>query len=198
MKSFSILISIILLSLIFTSTSKGGLIVQPPELSIKMGNEFIHGNTSKKIIITNNNNYSTNISWYLEHPNPVSWMRPNKTFIINLSWIHLNPKWCIIPPYGSILFYIYLDVPEKEEYLKQYWETWITFKEENQDGIFNQEYSVRTYIETPRNVIKNNIKNESTIIKKDYIKILLICIVIIVIIIMILTLSGFSFKIKKP
>jgi len=192
MKSFSILISIIMLTLIFTYTSKGDLIIKPPEISIKMDNEFIHGNTSKKIIITNNNNYSTNISWYLENPNPISWMRHNKTFIINLSWIYLNPKWCVISPFDSKSFYIYLDVPEKEEYLKQYWETWITFKEEHQDGIFNQEYSVRTYIETPINIVKNHF----TITKKEYITILPILIVVIVIIIIILALSGLKLRRK--
>ncbi len=153
MKRLSILISILFLSLIFTSTCKGDLVVQPPEVSIKMDNEFIHGNTSKKITITNNDGYSINITWYLGNPNLISLMRPNRTYISNLSWIDLKPRWSIIPPHKSADFYIYLSMPESDEYLSQHWETWITFKQGTQEsggGLFNQEYAIRTYIDTPK------------------------------------------------
>ena len=160
MKRLSILISIILLSLIFASTCKGHVIVQPPEISIKMDNEFIHGDTSKKITVTNNNNYSINMTWYVENPNPISWMRPNRTCMPNLSWIDLKPRWNIITPHNSANFYIYLSIPESSEYLNQHWETWITFKQgtrESGGGLFNQEYAIRTYVDTPKKVeISNN------------------------------------------
>ena len=160
MKRLSILISIILLSLIFASTCKGHVIVQPPEISIKMDNEFIHGDTSKKITVTNNNNYSINMTWYVENPNPISWMRPNRTCMPNLSWIDLKPRYNIITPHNSTKFYIYLSIPEGSEYLNQHWETWITFKQgtrESGGGLFNQEYAIRTYVDTPKKVeISNN------------------------------------------
>lgn len=176
MKRLSILISIILLSLIFASTCKGDVIVQPPELSITMDNEFIHGNTSKKITVTNNNDYDVNMTWYLENPNPISWMRPNRTYMPDLSWIDLKPRWNIIPPHNSANFYIYLSIPESSEYLNQHWETWITFKQGTQKsggGLFNQEYAIRTYIDTPKKVeISNNQNNDLFSIKiGDQIKI---------------------------
>ena len=159
MKRLSILISIILLSLIFASICKGDVIVQPPELSITMDNEFIHGNTSEKITVTNNNDYDINMTWYLESPNPISWMRPNRTYMPDLSWIDLKPRWNIIPPHNSTNFYIYLSIPEGSDHLNQHWETWITFKQGNSSGggLFNQEYAIRTYVDTPKKVeISNN------------------------------------------
>ena len=179
---------------------KGDFFLQPREMSIIMDNKFIHGNTSKKIMITNNNNYSTNISWYLEHPNPISWMRPNKTFIPSLSYVNLNPKWYIIPPKDSISFYVYLDIPKIEEHLKQHWETWVTFKEENQKSIFNQQHAIRLYIDTPVDLINSNncSINESSIQRKDYINVTLLVIVIsIVFTILLLALVSLTFKKKK-
>jgi hypothetical protein len=164
MKRLFILISVILLSLIFTSICKGDVIVSPPEISIKMDNEFINGNTSKKITIINNNDYEFNMTWYLENPNPMSWMRPNRTYMPDLSWIDLKPRWNIIPPHSSANFYIYLSIPESSEYLNRHWETWITFKQGTQEsggGMFNQEYAIRTYIDTPQKVeISNNPNND--------------------------------------
>lgn len=199
MKKTVTLIIITLFLLMSIPICKGNIAVQPLEISITMDNEFIHGNTSEKIMITNNNDYSTNISWYLEHPNPISWMRPNKTFIPSLSWIDLNSKWHIIPPDDSVSFYIYLDVPESEEHLKQHWETWITFKEEYQEGVFNQEHAVRMYIDTPSEVTKNNYsQNESPMPKKDHINISLLAIVIsVVFAIILLALGVLTFKKKK-
>lgn len=156
MKKTLALIILLFLSLAFSTVCRANIAVQPLELSITMDNEFIHGNTSKKIAITNNNDYSINVTWYLEHPNPISWMRPNKTCIPSLSWIDVNPKWCIVLPDDSVAFYIYLDVPESEEHLEQHWETWVTFKQEPGGGIFNQEHAVRVYIDTPGEVAINN------------------------------------------
>lgn len=158
MKRLFILISVLLLSLIFTSISKADVIVSPPEISIKMDNEFINGNTSKKITITNNGEYEINMTWYLENPNPASWMRPNRTYMPDLSWIDLKPRWGIISPYSSANFYIYLSIPESDESLNKHWEIWITFKDSD-GGLFNQEYAIRTYIDTPQKAIINDNKN---------------------------------------
>ena len=200
MKKAVMLMLIILFLFMLIPICKGNFFVQPREISITMNNEFVHGNTSKKIIITNNNNYSTKISWYIEHPNPISWMRPNKTFIPSLSYINLNPKWYIIPPNNIISFYIYLDIPESKEHLKQHWETWVTFKEEYQESIFNQEHSVRVYIDTPTEVTNSNnySQNESSMQRKNYINVSLSFIIIsIVFAIMLLTLVSLTFKKKK-
>ena len=200
MKKTVMLMLIIIFLFMLIPICKADFFVQPREMSITMDNEFIHGNTSKKIIITNNNNYSTNISWYLEHPNPISWMRPNKTFIPSLSYINLNPKWYIIPPRDSISFYIYLDIPESEEHLKQHWETWVTFKEEYQESIFNQEHAVRVYIDTPIKVTNSNnySQNDSSMSRKDYVNVTLLVIVISIgFAIILLALVGLTFKKKK-
>lgn len=159
MKKTFALALMILLPLMFSSTCKGNFSVQPLELSITMDNEFMHGNISKKIKITNNNDYSLNVTWYLEHPNPISWMRPNRTCILSLSWIDLEPKWLAIPPNNDGEFYIYLDIPDNKECLDQHWETWVTFKEGEQNrngGFFNQECAVRVYINTPEQVTIGN------------------------------------------
>lgn len=200
MKKTVSLMIIILFLLMLIPICKGDFIVQPREISITMDNEFILSNTSKKVMITNNNDYSINISWYLEHPNPISWMRPNKTFIPSLSWIDLNPKWYIIPPDDSVSFYIYLYVPESKDHLKQNWEAWVTFKKEYQDGIFNQEHAVRIYIDTPIIMTNNNSysQNELSIPRKEPINILFLVIVISVVFVIIpLALGGLSFKKKK-
>ena len=127
---------------------------------------FMHGNTSKKITVTNNNEFSINASWYVEHPNPISWMRPNRTRITDLSWIDAMPKWQIVNPKAAVSFYIYLDIPESEELLDQHWETWITFKLDSQDNggdIIHQEYAVRIYIDTPLNLSIINNSNHDTL-----------------------------------
>jgi hypothetical protein len=154
MKKTIPLVLIILLPLIFSSSCEGkGVSVQPPEISITMNDNFINGNTSKKIAITNNDEYNINVTWYIEHPNPISWMRQNRTCITNLSWIEVKPKWHIVHPKTTEEFYIYLDIPESDDLLNQQWETWITFKinkQENDGDMFNQEYAIRVYIDTPK------------------------------------------------
>ena len=84
MKKTLTLTSIFFLLLFFSSTCQGNFDVQPRELSIAMNDGFIQGNTLKSITVINNNNYNNNISWYPDHPDP-SLIRPNKTFIPNLS-----------------------------------------------------------------------------------------------------------------
>ena len=114
-----------------------------------MDDEFIYGNTSRTISVRNDNDFSVNVSWYVEHPNPESWMRPNRTFIPDLSWVDASPEWCIIEPGDTKLFYIYLDIPESEENLDQHWETWVTFNQDPNEGLFNFEQAVRVLIDTP-------------------------------------------------
>ena len=164
MKKKGVILFIIFMPIIFTNACKSEIIVQPPELSIIMDDDFSFENTSNKVTITNNNNFSINVSWYLEHPNPISWIRPNRTCISNLSWFNVTPTWAIINPFDTAFFYIQLLVPEKNEVLDQHWETWITFKEEKANtssGLFNQEYAVRMYIDTPSEFLKENTLNKS-------------------------------------
>lgn len=180
MKKILTLTLLFLLLLTWIPICKGNFSVYPLELSVIMNNEFIQGNTSKNIRITNNNDYNINVSWYLDHPDPTSWMRPNKTFIPSLPWIDVNPRWCVVPPHDSKDFYIYLDVPNSDEYTGQNWETWVTFKQESSGSIFNQEYTVRVYIDTPREVvISNNQDHDSlSIAIGDQIKVPLLDIVL--------------------
>lgn len=179
----------------FLEITTGGVIVNPLELSINMKDEFIHGNTSKKIIIDINENNSYNVSWYIEHPNPISWMRPNKTLIPDLSWIDLEPKWQIITPYNSADFYIHLSIPEREELLDQHWETWVTFKFDNIEsgGLFKQEYAVRTYIDTPTETAidntSNHNSNEIEETKNTQTLIILIVVAIIVLIVTVIVIK---------
>ena len=139
----TLVLSIILSLILFLSmVGKSTINFDPLELQITMENEFIQGNTSKDITITNNNDYSINATWYLEHPNPDSYLRPNRTLIPDLSWVDVEPKWMVIPPSGIARFYILLDIPENKELLDQQWETWVTFQlDDNNAGgdIFERE-----------------------------------------------------------
>jgi hypothetical protein len=193
------LLLIILLPLIFSSICKGDITVEPREISITMNNEFIHGNTSEKITITNNDDYSINISWYLEHPNPISWMRPNKTCIPTLSWIDLDPKWCVAQPDDNLSFYIHLDIPESEKQEKQHWETWVTFKQESHGSTINHEHAVRVYIDTPGEVsISDNQDQDSLSIDvSNQIRLSALGVVIAVVIVITLLILGILIYKKK-
>ncbi|KYK32623.1 MAG: hypothetical protein AYK22_07235 [Thermoplasmatales archaeon SG8-52-3] len=137
--------------LIFTSSCLANFNVQPREISIIMNENFIYGNTTKMIIITNNNDENINISWYLDNPTQ-DLIRENKTLIPSLSWISIEPKWQIIAPFGSARFYIILKIPEEKENFNQHWETWPVFKQE-ETQFFNWEHAVRLYIDTPEILI---------------------------------------------
>ncbi|EMR75315.1 hypothetical protein MBGDF03_00755 [Thermoplasmatales archaeon SCGC AB-540-F20] len=145
---------LLLLPLFFSTFSNATMTVHPLELTITMDNEFVHGNTSKKITITNNNDYSVNFTWYLDHPLPES-IRANKTNIPSLSWITLEPKYRIAQPGDSVFFYIRLNIPESYENLNQYWEVWPSFKQNKSQGMFNFEQAVRLYIDTPNETAIN-------------------------------------------
>ena len=157
-KSYVILLFFSIL-LIFTSNCKGNFNVQPRELSIKMEDEFIQGNTSKKIVVTNNIEKEINISWYLDNPTQ-DLIRENKTIIPSLSWIIIEPQWKIIPSNGSSIFYIYLDIPEEKDNYNQHWETWPVFKQE-ESQFFNWEHAIRLYIDTPETHQNDNKKNQN-------------------------------------
>lgn len=180
-----------LLFLMSIFTCRGDFGVYPRELSITMGNEFVKGNTLRYVIVQNGNDYGINISRYIDHPVPISDMRPNKTLIPDLSWINVKPQWQIVPPHSSVAFYIYLDIPEKEENLNQHWETWITFKREKIQFI-NIENAVRLYIDTPIELITNDDQSSDSlsISTGDQINIPLIDTVIVAIIV---TLIGIGF-----
>ena len=154
-KFFFIFVIILPFLIVLSSISANSISVEPIEISITMDDSFIEGNTTKKITITNNFDYDYNVTWYVEHPYPITSMRPNKTYMPDLSWITVKPKWQIVPPKTSRNFYIYLNIPSNEDNLNKSWETWITFnggEQESGEGIFNFEYAIRTYIDTPINI----------------------------------------------
>ena len=189
----------IILILFLTSTilGKGNFGVHPLELTIKINDEFVQGNTSKNIIIRNVNNYSINISWYLDNPDPISWIRPNRTLIPELSWIDIKPQWQIIHPKSSKRFFIYQNIPDKEKNLNKKWEIWIVFKQVDKQFI-NYENVVRLLIDTPE-MLKNNNHDQDflSISFKDRNKIPLSDFLIIISVIILVFISFYVLKKKK-
>ncbi|UCF12617.1 MAG: hypothetical protein JSW06_11395 [Thermoplasmatales archaeon] len=198
MKKTPVLLILLLLSLFSSAFANATIVVDPLELMIRLDNEFIHGNTSKNITIINKNDYSINVTWYLEHPNPISYLRPNRTFIPDLSWVNVEPKWLVIPPASAALFYIQLNIPEIEELLDQHWETWVTFQlDENNGGggVFEYEYAIRVYIDTPYKTTINNSPNNNS--NSNYYNIYYIFIAGTVITLTILVVLFYKKKMKK-
>jgi hypothetical protein len=150
MKKTLIFTSILFLFLFLATTCQASFNVNPLELSITMEDELIQGNTLKSIEVINNDDSDVNISWYLDNPS-LDLMRPNKTFIPNLNWVDLEPKWQVISPGNSTDFFIYLDIPEDESNANQSWEIWVTFKQSEKQFI-NIEQAVRLYIDTPNEI----------------------------------------------
>jgi hypothetical protein len=147
----TIYVLLLLFLLFFTFSCQANVIVKPAELTITITDDFLQENTSTNVTILNDNNYTVNVTWYLEHPNPSDLLRPNRTFIENLSWIHVTPSWHLIRPYATESFSIFLTIPKRNDLFDQHWETWVTFTphgEEN-DEVFSQEYAIRVYIDTP-------------------------------------------------
>ncbi len=159
-KSFTLLL-IFFIFLICFPICKGNFGVNPRELSIIMIDEFIQGNTSKRVMITSNIEESINISWYIDNPSS-DLMRENKTLIPSLSWISIKPKWQIIPPESNSFFYIYLDIPKEQENFNQHWEVWPVFKQE-ETQFFNWEHAVRLYIDTPELLPNDNDKEQDLV-----------------------------------
>ena len=126
-------------------------------------------------------------------------MRPNRTCILSLSWIDLEPRWLVIPPNNNGEFYIHLDIPENKKCLDQHWETWVTFKGGKQDeGFINQECAVRVYIDTPKQatISDNHDQDSLSIAIGDQIKVPLLDIALATIIVMTLLIIG-TLVIKK-
>ena len=153
MKKSFYLILIFIIFLISFPICKGSFLVFPRELSITMDNEFISGNSSKRVLISNNIDEVLNVSWYLDNPT-LDLIRENRTIIPFLSWINIEPKWQVIQPNEYAYFYIYLDIPNNPQNMNQHWEVWPTFKED-ETQTFNLEHTVRLYIDTPAE-IKND------------------------------------------
>jgi hypothetical protein len=148
-RTFSLFFLVLLLFL--TGSCHANVIVEPAELTFVLTDNFLQENTSANITILNDNNYTINVTWYLEHPNPSSLLRPNRTFIENLSWIHVTPTWQLVDSYEKRSFSISLVIPPQANLFDQHWESWVTFTPhtDHSTGVFSQEYAVRIYIDTP-------------------------------------------------
>ena len=173
-KSFYLILIFIILLTCF-SICKASFLVFPREISITMDNEFIKGNTSKRVLISNNIDEIINVSWYIDNPT-LDLIRENRTIIPFLSWVSIEPDWQVIQPNDNAYFYIYLDIPKEPQNLDQHWEVWPTFKEE-ETQTFNLEHTVRLYIDTPAE-IKND--NGLNIFSIEYLVIILILIIAVV------------------
>ena len=182
MKKSYVLILFFFLLLIASINCKGNFNVSPRELSIKMEDELISDNTSKKIIISNNIDENINISWYIDNPS-LDLIRENKTPIPSLSWISIEPEWKIIPPNGSSNFYIYLKIPNEKENYNKNWETWPVFKQE-ESQLFNFEHAIRLYIDTPETYNINE-KEDSNFLSDNFLFMVIIAIFIIAVAILI-------------
>jgi hypothetical protein len=194
-KTFWLMV-VFLFVLILLPITQGSFDVYPRELTISMRNGFIQGNTSRYIEVQNLKNKSINITWYLDHPNPISWIRPNRTLIPNLNWIEIKPASKIIPPGGIERFDIFLDIPNKEENLKKQWETWIVFKDSELKFI-NFEATVRFLIDSPIHFNYNN-NNEFLSIKiGENISIPVVDFIIIIMIMILVSIGLYMVKKRK-
>ncbi len=131
-----------------SAVASAGITVSPLELTIAMEDEFLSGDTGMKITVYNAGDQDVNVTWYIEHPNPPSYMRANKTTMPNLSWIDVEPSWIVLQPHRSARFSIFTDIPDRTDLYDQHWEVWVTFKSGKQ-GMFAFEHAVRVYIDTP-------------------------------------------------
>jgi len=191
----------IVLFLFFSSLShscRANFAISPEQISIKMDKEFIYGNTLKKIVVTNNNREDFNVTWYLENPTPSSKIRPNRTTIPDLSWIDLEPKWRVIPPHETGEFFIYLNIPKTKDTINKKWETWITFKSVDKE-LFNIEYAIRLYINTPSEVtgIDDDDDDFFSIKLGDQLAIPLSSILIVILIVVVLFILSIIISKKK-
>jgi hypothetical protein len=147
----TIFVLLLLFFLFFTITCQANVLVEPAELTIAITDNFLQENNSTNITILNDNNYTINVTWYLEHPSPSTLLRPNRTLIENFSWIHVTPSWHLVNPHTRASFSIFLTIPKRNDLFNQHWETWVTFTPhgENDNSVFSQEYAIRVYIDTP-------------------------------------------------
>lgn len=163
MRKILVLILTIFTFTLLSYSCNGGVSVSPPKIWITMDKEFINGNTSEIITLTNNNDFNVNLTWYIDYPDP-SLIGANRTAIPDISWIYLEPRWYDMPPGKSARFYIYLNIPENEKNINQSWEAWAVFQL-GANGFVNQEYAVRVYIDTPKAVY--NTSNQTNIETND-------------------------------
>jgi hypothetical protein len=132
------------------------VVVSPAEIYITMIDEYVDGNTSKKIFVTNHNSYNVSVTAWMTHPDPAEWIRSGRTFIDNLGWITINPSKLIIPADSFAYFYIDVSIPieNKNESYDKHWESWATLKIEDASGnassSFKEGYLVRIYVDTPQ------------------------------------------------
>jgi P pilus assembly chaperone PapD len=151
MKNTATLVSVILLFfLVMVPISKADVTVSPTELYLTMTDTYIEGNTTKKITVTNHYSHDISVKVWMMHPDITEWMRPNRTFIENISWITIEPSELSVPSDTSANFYIYLTIPNetKNQTYYEHWETWAALKIVN--ASLKEGYLVRVYIDTPK------------------------------------------------
>jgi len=153
--------------------------IEPYEIWITMDQEFIKGNTTKEITITNNKDENINFTWYIENPSPAS-KRQNRTNITDLSWVDIEPRWYNTSPGDIAHFYIYLNIPETEENLNQNWEVWATFRL-GSSGFVNWVHAIRVYIDTPKKTSDNENPTSDKILDRNIIIPILIMVIAAVI-----------------
>jgi hypothetical protein len=194
MKKSYVIILLFSILLICSSNCKGNFSATPRELSIKMEDYFISGNSSKKIIVTNQIEENINVSWYLDNPSQ-DLIRENKTLIPSLMWISIEPEWITIPPNGSAFFYIFLDIPEEKNNYNQHWELWPVFKQEETE-FFNWEHAVRLYVSTP-DIDPNDGREGQNLFSIFSENILMILFIVIVLTIAVVSIFFVKIKNKK-
>lgn len=194
MKKSYVIFLLFSILLILSSNCKGNFSVNPRELAIKMEDYFISGNSSKKIIVTNQIEESINVSWYLDNPSQ-DLIRENKTLIPSLTWINIEPEWINIPPNSSTFFYIYLEIPQDKDNYNQHWELWPVFKQEETE-FFNWEHAVRLYIDTPE-TIQNDGKKDQKLFSIFSENILMIFFIVIIFSVAIVSLLFVKIKNRK-
>ena len=188
MKNMCALVGLILMFfMVFIPLCKSDIVVSPAEISLVIDDMFIGGNTTKKITVTNLYSYNISVKAWMVNPDIIEWMRPNRTFIDNITWIKVEPSDMIVPSNSTADFYIYLSVPNetKNQTYDKHWETWAAFKIDAVPGevssIFKEGYWVRVYVDTPREPVVSD--NLMLFLSKFLFYILLVVIVAVLLIV---------------
>lgn len=122
-------------------------------IEINMEKRFFHGNTTKKITVTNHFEKEIIIESISQNPDVIS--KKNYTKIPDLSWITTNPTITNIRPGETKNFYIYIDPEEKKEYTNKNWETWIVFEacyKDNKNDCFMLDRNAKVFITTSESI----------------------------------------------
>jgi len=154
MKKTVILLTTFLLTILFISSCKANVVVSPTEIYLTTDGEYLDGNTSRKITVTNNYYHDISVGTKMENPDIIEWMRANRTLIDNISWITMEPSQAVVPPNSSANFYIQLNIPNeiKNQTYDEHWEIWAAVKinSASEDASsFKEGYLVRIYIDAP-------------------------------------------------